>query len=565
MCLYPYFHINNNSIIYYTKIGASREIVKRFSICTKCNDNMCGIFAVFDKNVDSFRDKILCGYDELKGRGPEQHHLIVTTNYVLGFRRLAINGIDSDIATQPFIRNNVYTLCNGEIYNHSLLEYTHWLRCTTGSDCECIAQMYEHANAQNAHANAEQIFSQLNGDFACIIYDDNTSTVLFTRDRIGVRPLYIGRTPNGGIALASIANALTPFCTDIEHLTPAMYKVDLNQYDKYDDIKSMIVKHWNWPTYVDSVMIEDTQRIYELLNQSVNMRMMSERPIGCLLSGGLDSSIIAVLLSNISGHQLQTFSIGMEGSEDLKHAKIVAEYLGTNHHEVIFTEQEGLATIDDIIRTCATYDITTIRASIPMYLLSKWIRANTNIKVLFSGEGSDELFGGYLYFHFAPSPDEFAQETNSRMQNIYLYDGLRADRCVSSHGLELRVPFLDQDFVDYVLSINGAIRMPRDGMEKYILRRAFEGKLPESVLWRRKDGLSDGVSGKREWATIIREHLKCVHDEAEPAYYKRRFNEIFGDAFKPTIVPWMPKWIDCNDPSGRLLMKHIMTCKIQTD
>jgi asparagine synthase (glutamine-hydrolysing) len=293
---------------------------------------------------------------------------------------------------------------------------------------------------------------------------------------------------------------------------------------------------------------------------------MSDRPMGCLLSGGLDSSLVAsILVKFLGGKNVRTYSIGMQGSTDLYYAKKVANFLGTDHHEVLFTPEEGFAVIPEVIRTLGSYDITTIRASVGMYLLSKYISENTTDKVIFSGEGSDEVLEGYLYFHNAPTPKEGEDESVRLIRNLHLYDVLRADRCISTNGLEPRVPFLDRKFVDVTLSLSEDQKKPSSGFEKYILRKAFTGYLPDDVLWRRKEGFSDGVSSvKKSWYNYIQEFIEPIIPDylfnpnfpsKEAMYYKMIFDNIFPN-YKLDVTYWMPKWSNTNDPSGRLIQAY---------
>ena len=316
----------------------------------------------------------------------------------------------------------------------------------------------------------------------------------------------MGRTKSGNLALASYGRVLTDYCDNIENLLPAIYT-----YDKVTD--EVDIKYYNYDlTKISEDLEINKTEIKNLLQNSVKARLMSDRPLGCLLSGGLDSSLVCSIMCQLVGSKnVKTFSIGMKNSIDLKYAKKVAEFLNTDHTEIVFTPEEGLQAIPDVIKDLETYDITTVRASIPMWLLSKYISENTDIKVLLSGEGSDELFCGYLYFHYAPTKKELQEESLRLLKNLYKYDVLRADRCVSSHGLELRVPFLDKNLIDYVISLKPSLKEPIDGTEKYILRHSFDDQksLPLEVLWRTKDGLSDGVSSKdKNWYQYIEEYSK---------------------------------------------------------
>lgn len=521
---------------------------------------MCGIFAVFeDSSIKRTTEQMKArtdGFNELEGRGPENWVLKYNIDgSIIGFRRLSI--MDPTTAgMQPFVhyKKNIpvaTVVCNGEIYNHRDMEIKYGIIPKSGSDCEFLLDMYvKHPNIPES-----EWIPELDGDFAIIIYDSHAKHLFFARDRIGVRPLYLGKTDLGGIALASIPTALTPFCTNIIHLPPHIFHMNLRtsiNFKDINDIKALTTEYtYRWP--VMNRINVDAARIKATLTRAVEARLMSDRPIGCLLSGGLDSSIVAALIEERVS-DLHTFSIGMAGSPDLHHAKIVADKLGTNHHEIIFTPQEGFDAIEQVIKDIGSYDITTIRASVPMWLLARWISRNTNIKVVMSGEGSDELFGGYLYFHHAPNDQAFMDQCMKRVREIYLYDGLRADRCISTHGLELRVPFLSAEMVDTVLGMHGRDKRPKNGIEKHILREAFADMLPHEVAWRRKDGMSDGVSSaEKTWYQMIQEYVTEKYQMSEREYYKKVFKEHFGESFKPTIDYWMPEWVVANDPSGRLV------------
>jgi asparagine synthase (glutamine-hydrolysing) len=310
--------------------------------------------------------------------------------------------------------------------------------------------------------------------------------------------------------------------------------------------------------------------INEYLTKAVQKRLMSERPMCCMLSGGLDSSLITSILCKLIGPEnVSTYSIGIEGSEDLRYARIVAEHLGTKHTEVTFTPEEGFAAIPDVIKDLESFDITTIRASVGMWLLAKYISKNTDDIVVLSGEGADELLMGYLYFHYSPTIYEAKNESLRLINELYIYDVLRVDRCISSHGLEPRVPFLDRDFVNLCITISSEIKVPKNGIEKYLLRKAFEiDYLPHEVLWRRKDGWSDSISGSsgKKWYEQIQEFIEpIISDEEfetvstnfiskEAYYYKKIFNETFPPSFRPDYKYWLPKWVDHGgDPSGRKL------------
>lgn len=508
---------------------------------------MCGILAVYCKYNEQYEKEIEKAHCMLSNRGPDCGR-IITKPHILGFRRLAI--VDqSEKGMQPFVNENISVLCNGEIYNHKTLEEEDKIECESLSDCECILHLYKKYGFQHT-------ITKLRGDFAVIIIDG--PNMYFARDRIGVRPLFMGYTKSGNLAIASYARALTEYCVDVQPIQPGWghYYVNTNTIQFGD---------YYYPSYL-FFGEKIPSLIRETLIQSVKNRLMSDRPVGCLLSGGLDSSLITSILCKLIGAEnVRTYSIGMEGSVDLKHARLVADTLGTKHHEIQFTPEEGLAAIPDVIKDLESYDITTIRASVGMWLLAKWISNNTEDIVLMSGEGSDELFCGYLYFHYAPDVQALQAESLRLVKNLHLYDVLRADRCVSSHGLELRVPFLDHTMVDLCLTISPHLKAPQNGMEKHLLRESFiDDFLPNEVLWRRKDGMSDGISGKdKKWYEHIEEFAQHIitndiYDKdrfpsREAQYYRMLYDKMFP-TYQPTYEYWMPKWVKHGgDPSGRIL------------
>lgn len=508
---------------------------------------MCGILAVCKDQEETDLVKIVNAHDSLKKRGPDRGCLYMREKEIYGFRRLSI--VDTSVqADQPFHSGDVVVMCNGEIYNHKELEEEYDLKCSSKSDCECILKLYEKFGF-------EKTVHLLDGVFAIIILDKNI--VYMARDRVGVRPLYYAKNNSGNFVVASTAQALSGYCIGTEQLSPG-----ISQYDRATNNLTTIPYT---PKITNIYPNLDTREIiHNLLTKAVKKRLMSDRPVACMLSGGLDSSLVTSIMCKLIGvDKVRTYSIGMQGSEDLKYAKIVAEHLGTQHTEVTFTPQEGYNAIPNVIRDIESYDVTTVRASVGMWLLAKYISENTKDIVIMSGEGSDEIFGGYLYFHHAPSPMEFEEETRRLVKNLYKYDVLRADRCISSHGLEPRVPFLDKELLDFVLKIPGELRQPIAGYEKYILRSAFDnGKyLPKEVLWRRKDGFSDGVSGgEKKWYEHIQEMIveqryggitpNCLVQEEE-CHYRDIFQEHFPN-YDLKIERWLPKWVEHNgDPSGR--------------
>jgi len=498
---------------------------------------MCGIIVVCIDNTEKDIVKIIKAHRMLSKRGPDRGAIFIKHDKIYGFRRLSIVDMSMN-GDQPFHSNNIVMMCNGEIYNHKELQKQYNLEYDSESDCECIIKLYQKIGFL-------EMIKVLDGVFAIVIFDRNK--VYLARDRVGVRPLFYGTTFSGNFAVASTFGALSGYCNDVQQLCPC-----IATYDKTHKILHKLSHQY--PIIELNEKDYTKNRIKYLLTESVSKRLMSNRPIACMLSGGLDSSLITSIMCKLIGSdKVRTYSIGMEGSEDLKYAKIVADYLGTKHTEVTFTPQEGFDAIPYVISDLESYDVTTVRASVGMWLLSKYISENTDDIVIMSGEGSDEIFGGYLYFHYAPSVTEFEQESKRLVHNLHQYDVLRSDMCISSHGLEPRVPFLDKNFTDFALSIPGQFRQPINGIEKHLLRKSFseDNYLPIEVLWRRKDGFSDGVSGtQKKWYEQIQDFIGGDNPsvETEEQYYK----SLLPENYNITIDRWLPKWVDHNgDPSGR--------------
>ena len=514
---------------------------------------MCGIFYCTQKCHSSPDAAAL-----LKPRGPDEEHIydIPNNKGTAIFQRLAINDTISVYAQQPMILENVAMMCNGEIFNHKHLEFEYGIKCRSKSDCEVLIHLY---NLSLNAAKFLDMLREINGDFALFIYDFEKNMILLSRDRVGVRPLFYGFTPSGEFMVASEMKSLYECATgQIHHVLPgSLFTIDLTT-------KKSCITFYHKFDYIQPTLAYENVNLRQLLFSSVQLRLMTDRPIGCLLSGGLDSSIITAILCKLLGpSNVRTYSIGMEGSLDLKYARIVAKYLGTQHTEVLFTPQEGLEILPTVIRVLESYDITTVRASVGMYLLGKYISEHTTDKVIFSGEGSDELMCGYLYFHNAPSGEEAHIESIRLMSELYLYDCLRADRCISSNGMELRVPFLDKNVINFCAALPGDLKKPKDGIEKRLLRETFEDLLPKEVAWRRKDGFSDGVSSaEKSWYEYIQEFVEkqvddkgdCISKEAY--YYKSIYDREFPHYPNPIENYWMPKWsktADPTNPSGRIV------------
>ena len=476
---------------------------------------MCGIFAT------TGGDPPAAGV--LEHRGPDASSILKVNQTTLVFHRLAINGLD-EAGMQPFQQNGKYLIANAEIYNYIDLGGT-----KGDSDCKVILPTI----ARFGIVKACKMFS---GDFAFVITDGKKTWA--ARDRVGVRPLFFCRHKDG-IAFSSEAKGLLQFRNKIEIFPPG------HIYDSHnDDFICWSPSYWDHPS-IDNDTDYVKRNLFKVMKQAVQKRLnATDRPVGFFLSGGLDSSIIAALGKKVLGN-IRTFAIGLEGAPDLIAARKMADFLGSDHTEVIFTIEEGLQAVSNVIWHLETFDTTTIRASTPMYLLSKYIKENTDIRVVLSGEGSDELFGGYLYFHAAPSVDEFLAETGRLIKDVHLFDVLRADRTTSAHGIELRVPFFDTDVIDYVMDgFDAKLKMPRDGFEKHILRETFEYILPHDIAWRQKNGMSDAVG--YAWAEALR---NFGEDN-----YKTIFHSYFG-TLNDHLTPykWMPKWVEATDPSGAKL------------
>tara|TARA_B110001469_G_C9647029_1_gene327580 strand:- start:3534 stop:5075 length:1542 start_codon:yes stop_codon:yes gene_type:complete len=512
---------------------------------------MCGIFVY----VENDRKKIdlveLSNYGNLcKHRGPDkQMDLSINTkthDLFFMFHRLAINGLSS-IGDQPFNKNNIVLVCNGEIYNYRELVFKYDLdkELLNGhSDCEVIIDLY-------LKIGIDECIKNLDGVFSFVLYDKSKNLLIVGHDPIGVRSLYWYKN-EFGYGIASELKCLTNLSNYIEMFPPGSHcTIDLNtnnlNLEKYYNIEYPI-EHLN----ENEIMVN----IKNKLNDSVKKRLMCQRGgIACLLSGGLDSSIITALTVKNIGI-IETYSIGFENSLDVINSEKVAKYLNTNHKSVIVTEKEMLNAIEETIKQIESYDVTTIRASVPMFLLSKYISKNSNSKVILSGEGADETSGSYLYFHNAPNPEEFKKETFRLIQDNRFFDILRADKTTSGAGLELRVPFYDKSFVNYYMSVDPKLKIPRNGYEKYLLRKTFEDMLPEDIVWRRKEGFSDGVSTlEKPWYQTINDYTVKKFKMTEKEYYDNVFNKYYGQHRNTIPYRWMPKWSKENEnPSGRLIL-----------
>lgn len=548
---------------------------------------MCGIFGLLNYNDTKLTSNFI-GEQAQKGqhRGPDSYKIDINNDIFLAFYRLAINGLDKK-SDQPIKFNNKVLICNGEIYNYKRLYEIMDVKPVTNSDCECIIYMYEKYGI-------DYTVNALDGVFAFILIDYDINKIYVSRDQFGVRPLFYlsGNNPqeNKMLGFSSEMKQLHIFSRDIDEFGykgKDNYKINLFDPGSYMILElgdnnmwsiSKTVKFANFhlsrinPPNEDMEESTILQNIHDIFCEAVYKRVTTtDRPIACLLSGGLDSSIVAAIVSKIYNKPLSTYSIGLEGSEDLKYARLVAKHIGSNHTEVVVSEEDFFAFIPSVIENIESYDTTTVRASVGNLLISQYISESSEAKVIFNGDGSDELMGGYLYMNHAPDALEFDCECKRLLKNIQYFDVLRSDRSISTQGLEPRTPFLDRDFITFYLSIPVEYRFSTNKkQEKYLFRKAFDKDyLPKEVLWRKKEAFSDGVSSKeRSWYTIIDElvskQTKVKYDldkvythnspeTMEQLYYRTIFEQVYPD--QEHIIPyfWMPKYVDATDSSARSL------------
>jgi len=593
---------------------------------------MCGIWCLFGNDPDCPVSKLLDSANLIQHRGPDCFRFENVNHYdncCFGFHRLAI--VDDINGMQPMrllVKPHIWLTYNGEIYNYKRLEKQFKFDYQTDCDGEALIHLYDRGGI-------DFMASQLDGVFNFCLLDTKAKKVFLGRDTYGVRPgFHYFDEQKGLMAACSEVKGLVGVKAHVNgiskakiiHVPPGhVLEYNLKISGKVEFVRQARFHHpERFPRYKTLVRLDDVTpspppapvggggaalegsgdhgaedlvaeeilsggveaKLRRLLTEAVKKRMIGQRRIGCMLSGGLDSSLITSLVHRSMGemgldYPLQTFSIGMEGSPDLANARKVADFLGTEHHEIKFTPQEGVDALEDVIRHLETYDITTIRASVGMYLVSKYIKRETDSVVIFSGEGADELMQGYIYFHKAPTADAAHKESVRLLEDLYLYDNLRADRTTAAHGLELRVPFLDHQFSSYFLSLDPELARPRESHEKYLIRSAFDVKdssekafLPSEVLWRPKEAFSDGVSSqKKSWFQILQDHIdKHVTDKdlaeapkifpfntpktKEAFFYRRKFEEFYPKSEHLTPYMWMPKWVETDDPSARTLTHY---------
>jgi len=544
---------------------------------------MCGIVCAFElkQKSETLRPQVLEMSKIIRHRGPDWSGIFSNDKAILAHERLAI--VDPASGKQPLFSKDgrLVLAANGEIYNHQLLrqQFEGKYEFQTQSDCEVILALYQE--------KGPHFIDEMNGIFGFALYDVEKDEYFIARDHMGIIPLYMGWDQFGTFYVASELKALEGYCTKIELFPPGHY-----MSSKDGELVQWYQREW---TEFEAVKANETsiQEIRKALEAAVHRQLMSDVPYGVLLSGGLDSSITSAIAKKFaqkrieSGDtvdawypQLHSFAVGLEGSPDLAAARKVADHLGTIHHEIKFTIQEGLDAVRDVIYNIETYDVTTIRASTPMYLMARVIKS-MGIKMVLSGEGSDELFGGYLYFHKAPNAKEFHEETVRKLSKLHMYDCLRANKSLAAWGIEGRVPFLDKEFMDVAMRINPQDKMVNgERMEKWVLRKAFEDMLPESVAWRQKEQFSDGVG--YSWIDTLKAMVaQEITDEQlanakykfpiqtptskEEYYYRSIFHEHFPSDTAALSVPqeasvacstkvaleWDEAFKNLNDPSGR--------------
>ena len=544
---------------------------------------MCGIVSILNiqQQTSELRQKALRMSQKIRHRGPDWSGIYCGKTAILAHERLSI--VDPESGKQPLfsVDGKQILAVNGEIYNHKEIRkrYEGKYAFQTGSDCEVILALYRDKGID--------FLEDISGIFAFALYDEENDSFLIARDQIGVIPLYIGYDSDGKVYVASELKALEGQCERYEPFLPGHYYWS----------KDPGMKRWYKRDWFDYDAVKDnpasSEDIRQALRNAVKKQMMSDVPYGVLLSGGLDSSVISAITQSYSERRIEdnsqtkawwprlhSFAVGLKGAPDLAKARMVADHIGTVHHEINYTIQEGLDAIRDVIYFIETYDVTTVRASTPMYLLARVIKS-MGIKMVLSGEGADEIFGGYLYFHKAPSAEEFHKETVRKLSKLYLYDCLRANKSLAAWGVEGRVPFLDKEFLDVAMRTNPAAKMcPGKTMEKRIVREAFSDMLPEEIVWRQKEQFSDGVG--YSWIDTLKKMTEeLVTDEQmahaaerfpintpmckEEYYYRSIFEEHFPSESAARSVPheasvacstaialeWDEAWKNMNEPSGR--------------
>lgn len=527
---------------------------------------MCGLFGSLGNALAA--PAFQSSFAQLRHRGPDDTEIIQPNGEVtLAFHRLAIMD-PSHAGDQPFHSHahDVWLMCNGEVYNYPALyeRYQVSYPFSSHSDCEVILPLYQELGiAETAR--------QLDAEFALIIWDQKLGKLFAARDPIGIRPLFYGYSAmDGKIMFASEVKVISPLCSEVFAFPPGHFYDGDGQFISYRNMSEVTEFHHD---PIDKVLVEIRERLIE----GVRKRLVADVPVGYLLSGGLDSSLVCGIAAHVLKKPLITFAVGLNQSPiDLPYAKKVADFIHSEHHEVLFDREDTLNCVRDVIWHTETWDITTIRASIGMYVVCKYIHEKSNIKVLLTGEVSDEIFG-YKYTDFAPSAAEFQKESAKRIKELYMYDVLRADRCIAAHSLEARVPFADLDFVAYCMAIDPALKMNTYKMGKYLLRKAFDGMniVPEEILWREKAAFSDAVG--HSMVDYLKDHAETLYSDAEllaashkypqatpftkeSLWYRDVFEQFYPGRVALIKDFWMPNksWQGCdvNDPSARVLANY---------
>jgi asparagine synthase (glutamine-hydrolysing) len=550
---------------------------------------MCCLWALLGDISNNDLVGNLRAFHSMQSRGPDASRIELGENHIIGFHRLAINDLSFD-GQQPFISKyedeNYLLVCNGEIYNSDALQKRYALETKSSSDCAIILPLFHYLKNDFISLN-----QQLQGEYSFLIVklpsQTHKSQLQFwaSTDPLSVRPLFMCVSEFNSLGFSSLLQGLTGLKGEVSRIPQGSFV-----QGSYDGVQitcthGKYTPHFSYSpdcsSYAYNVeTVELYRKIVDTLERCVAKRMKSDVPIGALLSGGLDSSLVAAIAARIlaeQGKRLKTFCIGMEGSTDMIYANKVAQYINSDHTNIYFNTKEGISVVPEVLKATESFDITTIRASVGQFLVSKYIRKNTDVRVLLNGDGADECQMGYLYFHFAPNDEEAQIESLRLITNIHLYDGLRVDRCISYHGLEARVPFLDRDFVELFVNIHPHLKRPfgRERIEKYLIRKAFEviyedePIIPNEVLWRQKEAFSDGVSSKsKSWFLELKQNLEEQISEEpltrkwkhispptkEALYYRYVFDSLFGER-SAIVIPkyWLPAWIDTTEPSARTL------------
>lgn len=548
---------------------------------------MCGIFLFIKKyGYKVSRDIIDKSFQKIQSRGPDNSQLINFHDLYFGFHRLSIMDT-SNLGNQPFYMKNIILICNGEIFNYKQIIKHYNIKTKSSSDCEVLLHLY--VILKNEYENEEKAIYEmcniLDGEFSFCLYDLISNKVFIARDPYGVRPLFFSHDALKYISFASEMKGLYDLSKDnesqIRQFKPGHYmifdnnKKTITSYSKY---KTNLLKITN---YIENEIFA-MKCINEVFKQAVHKRIMADREVCCLLSGGLDSSIVASIVSRYMKEnfntKIKTFSIGMSGSPDLKYAQIVANHIDSEHHNIEISENDFLNAIEETIYAIESYDITTVRASVGNYLVSKYIKENTDCVVVFNGDYSDEVMGGYIYMNLCKDENEFNKETYRLVNDITYFDSLRSDRSISNNGLEARVPFADKDFLRLMFTIHPKLKMGcnRNNVEKYLFRKSFDNDnlLPKEILWRKKEAFSDGVSKQeKSWFSILQDYINdkisdqefnhCKNNykinppkTKEAYYYRTIFERFYQNTSQVIPYFWMPKYTNATDPSARTLNNY---------